>query len=133
MFAVDPLLLMPFFFRYEKLLEDEVEEKDMQVKQGEIEIMRVAAKEKTKRQLERERMKKELEHYRSVEAEYRVQTQQMKKMKDILDSNAAVKVATTERIATSSSDSNLKTPARGREPARTSEPKSSLRVYFFSL
>ena len=130
-FAFDPVINSIFLSicsRYEKLLEDEIDEKEMQVRQGEIEVMRVAAKEKTKRQLERERIKKELERCRSVEAEYRAQAQQMRKMKEILDTNTAK----VQRNVDSPSASNLKTPTRARiaspasQPAAT--PRSSLRV-----
>lgn len=46
-----------------RLLEEEIKEKDLLLNQGEIEIQNVKAKEKTKRQLEREKVNYKCLHF----------------------------------------------------------------------
>ena len=123
--------LVVFVRRY-RLLEEEMDEKEMQLNQGEIEIQRVKAKEKTKRQLEREKIKRELDRYRNVEAQLRQQTRRFQELRDIIDAGA------TGSSVPAIADSNTRsTPAPAHLKPTVSDPKltntPSLRVSFVSF
>lgn len=112
---------------YKRLLEEELKEKDCLLNQGEIEILNVKAKEKTKRQLEREKLKKELDRYKQVESQLQRQTERFLVMRDLLDAGCSVKVPGSA----GSSESDTRTPSLGAKH-RVSDPKlvgtPSLRV-----
>lgn len=111
------------------MLEEELKEKDCLLNQGEIEILNVKAKEKTKRQLEREKLKKELDRYKQVESQLQRQTERFLVMRDLLDAGCSVKVPGTS----GSSESDSRTPSIG-ATHRVSDPKvvgtPSLRVRY---
>lgn len=95
--------------------------------QGEMEIQCVKAKEKSKRALEREMLKRELEGKRQIEAELQEQRERFKVMRDLIDAGCNV------RIPSSSSESDCRTPSVSATPRpRASEAKPtstpSLRV-----
>lgn len=89
--------------------------------------MSVRAKEKSKRALERDMLKRELEGKRQIEAELQEQRERFKVMRDILDAGC------NAGIPSSSSESDCRTPAVSATPrSRASESKPtstpSLRV-----
>ncbi|KAK4026155.1 Kinesin-like protein [Daphnia magna] len=104
--------------KYARLLEEELKEKDCLLNQGEIEILNVKAKEKTKRQLEREKLKKELDRYKQVESQLQRQTERFLVMRDLLDAGCSVKVPGSA----GSSESDTRTPSLGAKH-RVSDPK----------
>ena len=108
--------------RYAKMLEDEMEEKDMLLNQGEIEIMRVRANEKTKRQVDREKLKKELDRYRQVESQLRQQNQRFRVLRDIIDAGAGSPSSTPR---TTTSDTDIRSAASGTPALKptASDPK----------
>ena len=118
------------------MLEEELREKDALLNQGEIEIMNVKAKEKTKRQLERERLKRELDRYKQVESQLQKQTERFLVMRDLLDAGCSVKVSS----GSSESDCRPSSIGAATPRARASDPKHAgtpslrvcIKIYFFT-
>lgn len=94
--------------------------------QGEIEILHVKAKEKTKRQIEREKVKRELDHYKKVESQLQRQTERFMAMRDLVDAGCSVKVPSNENDGRTSVGTTSQ--PRVSDPKLTGTP--SLRVRF---
>ena len=82
------------------------------------EIIKVKAKEKTKRQLEREKYKKELDRCKQAESQLQRQTERCLVMRDLIDAGCSVKAPGTS----GSTESEIRTPSIG-ATHRVSHPK----------